>query len=128
MVVDCLSRGGGGTKPPGQTICLGFDCLGPWWTRSLMEKSAFTRMNLFGVSDHGDYVCSCGRVVMSGSNRTDFSTQVLVVRCAWTPMVMSYHARHEMSLLPEDPAPIALTWYWRTPRCGCRGTGCVCVC
>jgi hypothetical protein len=36
-------------KPPGQAIHLGVDHLDPWWTRSLMEKHAFTRVNLFGV-------------------------------------------------------------------------------
>jgi hypothetical protein len=34
--------------------------------------------------------------------------QVLVVRCAWVPVALSYHDRHSMSLSPEDPAPVVL--------------------
>jgi hypothetical protein len=29
---------------------------------------------------------------MSGGNETDYSTQVLAVRCTWAPVTMSYHA------------------------------------
>jgi hypothetical protein len=36
----------GGAKPPGQTICFGVGHPGSWWTGSLLEKSAFTRVNL----------------------------------------------------------------------------------
>jgi hypothetical protein len=31
---------------------------------------------------------------MSGGDEMDSSTPVLVVRCTWVPLVMSYHARH----------------------------------
>jgi hypothetical protein len=31
---------------------------------------------------------------MLGGDMTDYSTQVLVVRCAWATVVMSYHVRH----------------------------------
>jgi hypothetical protein len=30
-----------------------------------------------------------------------------------------------MELLPEALAPVALAWYWRIPRHGCQGLGCV---
>jgi hypothetical protein len=36
-------------KLPGRDIKLGVDRLGPRWTRSLMEKPAFTRVNLSNV-------------------------------------------------------------------------------
>jgi hypothetical protein len=38
-----------GVKPPGWAIRLGVDYLSPWWTRSLMEKPAFTNVNLSNV-------------------------------------------------------------------------------
>jgi hypothetical protein len=36
-------------KPPRPAIRLGVDRPGPWWTKSLIEKLAFTRANLSGV-------------------------------------------------------------------------------
>jgi hypothetical protein len=36
------------------------------------------------------------------------ATQVLVLRCTWVLVTMSYHARHLMPLVPEDLAPAAL--------------------
>jgi hypothetical protein len=39
----------GGAKNPGWAIHLGVDRSGPWWTGSLMEKLAFTWMNLSNV-------------------------------------------------------------------------------
>jgi hypothetical protein len=62
---------------------------------------------------------------MSGSDRIDSSTQVPISRCAWALVVMSCHVWHEMVLLPEDLAPGALTRYWKTPKCGYQGGGCV---
>jgi hypothetical protein len=35
---------------------------------------------------------------MSGGDKTNSSTQVPVVRCAWVPVAMSHHTRHSMSL------------------------------
>jgi hypothetical protein len=45
-------------------------------------------------SYHGDYAYPCGRVAMSDSDRTAFSTQLLVVRCTWVPLVVSCRVRH----------------------------------
>jgi hypothetical protein len=59
----------------------------------------------------GDYVCSFGDVAVTGGDGTGSSTQVPVVRRAWAPAAMSYHARHLMSLLPEAPTLVAPTWY-----------------
>jgi hypothetical protein len=38
-----------GAKPPHQAIYLGVDRLGPWWTGPLMEKTAYTRINVSDV-------------------------------------------------------------------------------
>jgi hypothetical protein len=45
---------------------------------------------------------------MLGSDRMNSRTQVPVVRYAWMPVAMSYHARHSITLSPEDPTPVAL--------------------
>jgi hypothetical protein len=45
---------------------------------------------------------------MSGGDRTDPSTQVHAIRCAWVHMTASYCAKHLILLLPEDLAPAAL--------------------
>jgi hypothetical protein len=45
-------------------------------------------------SHNGDYVCPCGGVVMSSSDRTDSNAQVPAVRHAWVSVAMSRHARH----------------------------------
>jgi hypothetical protein len=44
-------------------------------------------------SYHSDYACSCGEVSMPGGDGMDSNTQVPAIRCAWAPVVMSYHAR-----------------------------------
>jgi hypothetical protein len=54
---------------------------------------------------------------MSSDDGMDSSTQVSVVRCAWLPTALFYHARHSRPLSPKDPAPIALLgtenpWVW----------------
>jgi hypothetical protein len=54
---------------------------------------------------------------MLGSDRMNSSTQVPVVRYAWVPVAMSYHARHSIMLSPEDPTLVALPgtespWVW----------------
>jgi hypothetical protein len=45
-------------------------------------------------SYHDDYVCSCGRVDMSGGDEMDSSTQVPAMWCVWTPVATSYRAMH----------------------------------
>jgi hypothetical protein len=45
-------------------------------------------------SYHGDYACSCGDVIMSGSDGMDSNTQVLIVRRAWAPVATSSRDRH----------------------------------
>jgi hypothetical protein len=45
---------------------------------------------------------------MSGGDVTDPRTQVPAVRWVLVPLTASYHARHLMSLLLEDPTPAAL--------------------
>jgi hypothetical protein len=45
---------------------------------------------------------------MSGGDRTDPSTQVHAIRCAWVHMTASYCAKHLILLLPEDLTPAAL--------------------
>jgi hypothetical protein len=34
---------------------------------------------------------------------------------AWVPMVLSYRARHSMSVLSEDATPVVPTRYWKPP-------------
>jgi hypothetical protein len=45
-------------------------------------------------SDQGHYVCSSGRVDMSGGDGIDSSTRVPLIRHMWAPMVTSYLARY----------------------------------
>jgi hypothetical protein len=42
---------------------------------------------------HGDYVYIFDGVAMLGGDRTGSSTQVPIVRRAWVPAALSYHAR-----------------------------------
>jgi hypothetical protein len=44
---------------------------------------------------------------------------------AWVPTVMSYHAGHQMALLPKDLAPMVLSGTGMTPGCDCWGPGCM---
>jgi hypothetical protein len=48
---------------------------------------------------------------MLSDDGTSFSTQVLVVTCAWVPMVMSYLVRHLTSSFLEDTTPTLLARY-----------------
>jgi hypothetical protein len=45
---------------------------------------------------------------MLGGDRMDSNIQVHIVKCAWVPVALFYHARHSMPLSLEDPAPVAL--------------------
>jgi hypothetical protein len=58
-------------------------------------------------SYHDDYACSFDGNVMSDDDGIDSSTQVLVVRCVWMLVALSYHARHLILLSPGDPALVA---------------------
>jgi hypothetical protein len=55
-------------------------------------------------SDHVDYTCSYSGAAMSGGDRMNPSTRVLVVWYAWMSVAMSYRAKHSMPLPLEDPA------------------------
>jgi hypothetical protein len=56
----------------------------------------------------GDYVCSFGGATMLDGDGMSSSTQVLIVRCTWVSVVLSYQARHSMPLSPKDLALVAL--------------------
>jgi hypothetical protein len=43
---------------------------------------------------HGHYVCSFGRVAMSGGDGMNFSTRVPVASDVSVPVVLSYRTRH----------------------------------
>jgi hypothetical protein len=72
------------------------------------EARFYRSMLIQCQSYHGDYEYFYGGAAMSGGDGMNSSTQVCVVRCVSVPVVMSYHARHLMSLSPEDLAPVAL--------------------
>jgi hypothetical protein len=46
-------------------------------------------------SYRGDYACSFGRATVLDGDGMGSSTQVPTAKCAWVPVVLSYHARHE---------------------------------
>jgi hypothetical protein len=74
-----------------------------------MQNPAFTRAGLSDVRViMMIYACSYGGVDASDGDGTDSSTQVPIIRCALVPVVMTYRARHLVSLFPEDPIPAAL--------------------
>jgi hypothetical protein len=52
---------------------------------------------------------------MSGSDGMDSSTEVPTISCVWVLAALSYHVRHLMSLLLEDPAPVALPGIEKPP-------------
>jgi hypothetical protein len=60
-----------------------FSHVGMMW--SCFYQSEFIRYQ----SSHGNYVCGCGGVALSGGDGTYFSTQVPAIRCAWAHVVMS---------------------------------------
>jgi hypothetical protein len=45
-------------------------------------------------SDHDDYACFCGGVVMSDSDGMDSNTQMFVAKRTWAPVVMLLLVRH----------------------------------
>jgi hypothetical protein len=77
VIVDLLSGGGGGVKPMGRAICLGVDRLGPWWTRSFMEKLVFNRVNLSDVRVVMMIMCVFMEGLLDGDG-TNLSTHVPV--------------------------------------------------
>jgi hypothetical protein len=118
--------GGRGAKPPGWAICLGVDRPGPWWTGSLIEKPAFTRVNLSNVK----VIMTIIRVLVKELLCQTVMGQIPVLECLLSSARGRLWLRPFMPgitslLLPEDPAPGALIRYWRTPRRGCRGTECM---
>jgi hypothetical protein len=72
-------------------------------------------------SYHDDDVCSCDKVDTLGGDGTTSTTQVLVVRCAWMPVVISYLSRHLILLFPEDPTPTLLARHWQPPSVASGG-------
>jgi hypothetical protein len=92
-----------------------FDLVLTTWVRDGPNSSWRTRFYqgilIHCQSYHGDYVCSFDGVVMSGGNRMDSSTQVLVVKRVWAPVATSCRARQLMPLFPEVSALVVPTWY-----------------
>jgi hypothetical protein len=93
----------GCAKPLGQAIHLGVDCPGPWWTGSLMEKSAFTRMNLSDVR----MIIAIMHVLVKELLCQAVNGWILVLECLlssasgqlwlchkWALVVMSFQARY----------------------------------
>jgi hypothetical protein len=58
------------------------------------EAHFYQSMLIQGKSYHDDYVYSFGKVIVSGGDGMDSSTQVLVASGSWVPAVLSYHTRH----------------------------------
>jgi hypothetical protein len=104
-ISECLSRG---CEAPG-TGFLSWCCL----PESLMDKyihgeARFSQGMLIRCQSYqSDYACSCGGAAMSNGDGMDPSTQVLVVRCAWVPLALSYYISRLMPLSPEDPVTTA---------------------
>jgi hypothetical protein len=62
-------------------------------------------------SYHGDYVSLFSKVAVSGGSGMSFSTQVPVVRHAWTPATMSCRVKHLMLPHPEALALVVPIQY-----------------
>jgi hypothetical protein len=50
----------------------------------------------------------CGGAALRGSDGMASNTQLSVIKYAWVPVAMSYHARHSTPLSPKDPTSVAL--------------------
>jgi hypothetical protein len=90
VALDCLSKR---VKPLSRAICLSVDRSGPWWTRSLMEKPASTKMKLSDVRVIMAIMCvHVGELLCQAV--TGGIHVVSVVTRAWGPIITSCHARH----------------------------------
>jgi hypothetical protein len=58
--------------------------------RSLVEKPAFTRMNLFDVRVITTIMCILVQELLCQA----VTGRILVLECVWAPVVMPFHARH----------------------------------
>jgi hypothetical protein len=83
-------------------------------TRVLDRSYLLWKMHLYqGMliprqSYHNDYAYPSGRISMLDGDGMTSNTQVPAVRCTWVPMPVSCHARHLMSPLPKNLAPLVL--------------------
>jgi hypothetical protein len=93
-----------------------------WWSRSLMYQT-FYGEHIWCQGDHDDYVCSCGRVHMSGGYGIDSSTRVHVCQervgvCGYVLLCQALNATASRGLGFSGFAR-----YWKALKHGCQGPG-----